>query len=356
MSSKSTISVIKKPLKKQSFKIPGTHPSIYNSLLLTSTGVPSFDSILGGGLPIGSVLLIEEDINKRFSTILSKYFLAEGVASKHDICVIKENIDQVSLFSDLPKLIPKDIEVKSKKKEEMKIAFRYQGNYSATQKSISNISKHNHYYDITSKMDSIMLDSCDKSEIILEDFIPSCWEEEDLFRFTLTALKDKLTKYSVPDKIEEDTKLNVMRIVIPSFGSPFWCSNNTANVYRMSRFLYCLRGVIRNKLAVCYITLPSHLYSESNCKIITQSCDCSIKLKSFAGEKSNPLFKQYHGLFEIKKLPCLNSLHPYIPQSLDLAFELKRTKFVIENLHLPADISETASRSSGGCGSKSLEF
>ena len=68
-------------------------------------------------------------------------------------------------------------------------------------------------------------------------------------------------------------------------------------------------------------------------------------------------------MFKINKLPCVNSMMPYIPESFDLAFELKRTKFVIECFHLPPDLSETVSRqgmdesakNSSPCGGTSLK-
>ena len=53
---------------------------------------------------------------------------------------------------------------------------------------------------------------------------------------------------------------------------------------------------------------------------------------------------KFLGMFEIHKLPCVNSMTPVVPESFDLAFELKRTKFVIECFHLPPDMSETVSR------------
>lgn len=60
--------------------------------------------------------------------------------------------------------------------------------------------------------------------------------------------------------------------------------------------------------------------------------DVAIRLESFAGstKETNPLFKDYHGLLHIKKLPALNTMAPHCPDSRDLAFRLRRKKFVIE--------------------------
>lgn len=65
--------------------------------------------------------------------------------------------------------------------------------------------------------------------------------------------------------------------------------------------------------------------------------DACIKLDSFAGtnRESNPSLRDYHGLFYMPKLSSVNTLAPYVPPTLDLAFKLKRKKFVIEKLHLP---------------------
>lgn len=60
--------------------------------------------------------------------------------------------------------------------------------------------------------------------------------------------------------------------------------------------------------------------------------DVAIRLESFAGsaKETNPLFKDYHGLFHIKKLPALNILAPHSLEFRDLAFKLRRKKFLIE--------------------------
>lgn len=65
--------------------------------------------------------------------------------------------------------------------------------------------------------------------------------------------------------------------------------------------------------------------------------DNAIRLESFAGssKETNPVFKDYNGLFHITKLSALNTMMPFVPPSIDLAFKLRRKKFVIEKLHLP---------------------
>jgi hypothetical protein len=49
--------------KKSAPKLPaiaGTRPSLFNYQLLTGTGIPGLDQLLGGGLPLGTVTLLED--------------------------------------------------------------------------------------------------------------------------------------------------------------------------------------------------------------------------------------------------------------------------------------------------------
>ena len=41
--------------------------------------------ILGGGVAVGTLLLIEEDVNTSHAKSLFKYFLREGVACEHSV-------------------------------------------------------------------------------------------------------------------------------------------------------------------------------------------------------------------------------------------------------------------------------
>ncbi|KAG0224191.1 PAXNEB protein-domain-containing protein [Mortierella sp. GBAus27b] len=65
----------------------GCRLSAYNGQVLISTGVPSLDDILGGGLPLGTILLIQEDRQTSYGQLLLKYFLRQGIVAG-DKCVV----------------------------------------------------------------------------------------------------------------------------------------------------------------------------------------------------------------------------------------------------------------------------
>uniref|UniRef100_A0A8C4VAH1 Elongator complex protein 4 n=1 Tax=Falco tinnunculus TaxID=100819 RepID=A0A8C4VAH1_FALTI len=67
--------------------VAGTRPSVRHGQLLLSSGLPSLDCVLGGGVAVGTLLLIEEDKYGLYSSFLFKYFLAEGVVCGHDLFV-----------------------------------------------------------------------------------------------------------------------------------------------------------------------------------------------------------------------------------------------------------------------------
>lgn len=58
---------------------------------VTSTGVPSLDDILGGGLPLTcDLLILAPDSHSAYGDLLQKYFIAQGLSSGQDVCVIDD--------------------------------------------------------------------------------------------------------------------------------------------------------------------------------------------------------------------------------------------------------------------------
>ena len=64
---------------------------------LARTGIPSFDLILHGGIPLGTLAVIEESQNNESSTILAKAYLGEGAVSNDLIFYYSEEIERESI-------------------------------------------------------------------------------------------------------------------------------------------------------------------------------------------------------------------------------------------------------------------
>lgn len=70
--------------------IPGTRQNLSTSSVLElSTGIPSFDDILGGGLPLGSILVVlAPDPHAAWGDLVQKYFIAQGLVGGQGVCVV----------------------------------------------------------------------------------------------------------------------------------------------------------------------------------------------------------------------------------------------------------------------------
>jgi elongator complex protein 4 len=118
---------------------PGTRRSPYNGSVLLSLGLASLDDILGGGLPLGCLLLIEEDAVSSYSRLLLKYWVAQALCcSKQEATLIAPSGLHGGSCAELADALmepetadmveePKASTSKAPTADAMKIAFRYEG-------------------------------------------------------------------------------------------------------------------------------------------------------------------------------------------------------------------------------------
>ncbi|XP_055625417.1 elongator complex protein 4 [Toxorhynchites rutilus septentrionalis] len=356
--------------------IKGTRASLHGGQPLLSSGNPSLDHIFGGGFPIGSIIAIEEDKYANYSRVLTKYFLSEGLVNGHSIFVSSWEEDPAQLMKKLPTPV-EDAEAQKKPKddtpEEMRIAFRY-NNLSVVDLEQKTSAPIGHFFDLSKQVD--------ESELAKHDI--SYWHgsegSSEAFRLgfanpnyesLLNAIHSKSREAKYNPACTEVKEKTLLRICINSLGSPLWYDQGFSR--DVIKFLSVLKSIVRNSLACCLVTIPTHLFRHLGDnrlydRLIDQ-VDFCIALESFAGsdKETNPAFKEYHGLLDLVKISALNSLAAYVPETRDLAFKLRRRKFVIEKLHLPPELGDdqdecggaklvqTMSCSGGGVESK-LDF
>ncbi|XP_073812261.1 elongator complex protein 4 [Musca autumnalis] len=425
----------KRNVQKQ---IPFTRTSPQTGQVITSSGNPSLDVILGGGLPIGSICLIEEDKYVTYSKVLAKYFMAEGILSKQTVFLGSLDDNPKDVIVKLPKPLDEGEIEKDKIESQMeaeenpdtaknglRIAWRYNDlpmvNSEKTQTQIG------HHFNLMEHMDMNILKYADTvtwsddpldNEIVVnqddddddEEEVTNLYDNDSDATYVMdsskemeqentnnasislnpsvtnTAAEDKNatgsteTSSSLPtppppickaptktqlfenskylrllkeiqqllrdDKFHSGgflIKKSLCRVCITSLGSPMWYDDKYGD--DLLKFLTILRAAVRSSVSVCFITMPMHLvakYDESLVSKIRNLVDFAIELESFAGsdKETNPAFKEYHGLIHLRKITAINTLSAYMPETTDLAFKLRRKKFVIEKLHLPPELQE----------------
>jgi len=337
----------KKQMKKSSFvrkgkaakkgvsqQLPeGSIISVYNNQLVTSTGLKDFDDIIGGGIIVGSVVLVEEDLNTHHYSTLLKYFLSEGLACHQKLIFVSGEAPELDTFlHSLPTTSTLNHEADQEKKsqenmEAMKIAWRYKTNIKDSHSRETKTYCHN--YDLSRKIKAHQADEVVRIDV---NSLPVSAKEkyEQLYKLLHAQVKQSIEKM-IKDPAGPK---QIVRIAIQSIGSAFW--NSPEESRELISFLHALRGLMRGCLGVCMLSMPSYLYPALVVKRIQHLTDLGVALHSFEGkgEVVPAEFEEYNGLFYLRKLMRLNSLTCFTPSTLSFGFKRKKRKFYIEELHL----------------------
>ena len=336
--------------------LPGVSPSLHSNQLLTSTGTPHLDTLLGGGLPLGSLLLLQEDSGGSYGKLLARYFLSEGLVHNHALLAVQGGGRE--MLSALPSIEEKGEEGRKGKGEEekMKIAWRYQGQTNTKGESAAAIRGH-HVFNLLKTVSKEVVENADALSINVEDLESSGkgWKGSK-YCALLNSIKARLSQgFMLEGKEVPPNK--VLRIGVSSIGDLGWGRREDANVH-LSTFLLGLRALLRSSLCVAVISLPNHLHTSNLISERLALCsDFVVELESFdeTEAKVNTAYKDYHGLVRVLKLPSLGTLCPpthLSASSGELVFKSRRTQFVIEKFCLPPDLGETVSRDTKASATK----
>ncbi|GLB36340.1 putative PAXNEB protein [Lyophyllum shimeji] len=311
---------------KQAPVYPGTRPSPATPLtLITSTGIPSLDDILGGGLPLScSLLIAAPDLHSSYGDLVQKYSIAQGLSCGHRVCVVDENAEafvkdimwlprsrqgattELTVDEDEDKPRPQD-------DQKIKIAWRYeQMKPFQTTVSASSYSTDDycHNFDLTSRVpEAIVGDSLRSGQLSFIDTHPS-----SPGRTSTSEILRRIVDLLGPETPEPLSAAPPLRICIPSLGSPHWGELTHQDILY---FLHSLRAILRRHPHVCAslslappVATPSWGGSGWVQKLGWVT-DAALTLSAFSADPSlTALFPNHHGLVQIHTLPAPHTILP----------------------------------------------
>ncbi|KAJ7225816.1 PAXNEB-domain-containing protein [Mycena pura] len=299
---------------------------------LVSTGLPSLDDILGGGLPLScSLVLIAPDLHTEYGELVQRYFVAQGLASQQHVCIVGP-ADWVHGCMWLSADAAMDSDVQPPSEEKVKIAWRYEQmkQFQTTVATSATTSADAcRTFDLSVRIPSaVVAGALADSRLSL---VPVDTPER-----VLVSLTNTLASHTAP-----------LRICIPAFGSPYWGDLKPQDVLY---FLHRLRALLRRHPHACASTnLAAELSPDSAGwhQKLGWISDGAITMTAFTSDPAlAAAFPALHGLVHINALPAPRGLVPASDRfstlrgaamgggENNLGFKCTRKRLMFETLHL----------------------
>ncbi len=364
-------------------RAPGTKSWI-NGQTLISSGNKDLDSVLGGGLCLGTLTLVEEDRFSDHALVLSKYFVAQGVSCKQR-CLVVGAEDPAALREALVTHLPYDLTHKKNQStaahettpstgtaeakpatappspspfsttalqqalppggDSLSIAWQYRkymggGGAGASSTSSSSSSSFCHSYDLSRTMQPEVLAAAAAAPVVLG--IPE--DDPEPFVRVHEAVAEAL--HALPPH-------TTLRVLVKSFLSKTgaWPTDQFQQALRV---LHSLRQLAWGKPVAILVTIPAHhLPSPQHRRLLARVADTVLELQSFASQRYRTAgeFAPFAGLLYVRALQHVNALAPVRGPSNKLGVKRNRRKLHIEPLHLPPEgvrtLTEDVEKSSG---------
>ncbi|KAK7463780.1 Elongator subunit elp4 [Stygiomarasmius scandens] len=363
---------------KHTTQLPGTRPSPGSiSTTITSTGIPSLDDILGGGIPLSCLLLVNApDPHSSYGELVQKLFIAQGLACGQDVLVVDPNPRELVMAcmwmsgtnSNTPgNLDQNDEENIAEQDQKIKIAWRYeqmkqfQTTVSSSPTSyvsllylgvieadisFSSTDDYCRAFDLTARIPESLVEKAVQSQQLILD------EIQPLSEIPSTSQAIARIERLVASRASTSVPL---RICVPALGSPLWGNLSSRDLLY---FLFLLRSILRRHANACAsVSLPSNWSTEALGGLgwmqkLGWISDAFITLSAFTANPSlSTLFPSHHGLVQIHSLPAphtllapsdrfsaLRGLSSSTPSSgsgeNNLAFKCTRKRLIFETLHL----------------------
>lgn len=290
------------------------------------SGIPSLDSLLGGGLPAGSLTVLEEDPHGVFSIIFLRCFLSQGLYDGQKTTIFTGEDFSVN---NLP---AREVSIGIANTTTLQDGPRIAWRYDSTRPVDNTLAEGKSQFDLSSLLTS---DKIEKDGLKVENIVT-------------IPISDVKTELTSGTKLEGSS-----RVVFHYLNNPLSdCGDSLPEI------LLRIKSWTRNHSnSIVLVTYNPSLVPERIRKRIYNISDAAFQLDWF--ETPSPAYPDFAGLFVVHKLPKVNSLNvPRKIDTLDLGFQVKKSYrfFEIDRLFLPPEDQEMPSRSTAPCSSIKVDF
>ncbi|KAJ7042524.1 PAXNEB-domain-containing protein [Mycena alexandri] len=323
------------------------------STTLLSTGVPSLDDILGGGLPLScSLVLTAPDLHSEYGELVQKYFVAQGLAAQQNVVVVVGGAGAkwvgecmwLPANANAQTGVEDNEEAGTSSGEKIRIAWRYE-QMKPFQTTVADPSTSStaatadacRAFDLTTRIPASVVDealSSHRVSVVSIDGVgdgPSTNRVLARLEQVLAGATDALT-----------------RVCVPGLGSPRWGDLSAQDILR---FLHSLRALLRRHAHACASVSLAAEWSVDSAgwyQKLGWVSDGAITMNAFT---ANPAlaaaFPAHHGLLQIHTLPAPTALVPASDRfstlrgtaavgggENNLGFKCTRKRLVFETVHL----------------------
>ncbi|XP_057989721.1 elongator complex protein 4 isoform X1 [Hevea brasiliensis] len=332
-----------------------------NGTFFVSSGISDLDKILGGGIPLGSLVMVMEDAEAPHHMLLLRNFMSQGLVQDQPLLYASPSKDPRGFLGTLPCPSSKDDKLRNhdpQQEKGLRIAWQYKKYFGENQQS----------FDGHRGSKQEFCNDFDLRKPLERHFFSGqrvdCVSVKD--SPNLVALQDRCTTFLAQFPRNDGSISSVGRIAIQSLCAP-QCTHSNME-WDVLSFISYLKSMLWSANAVAVVTFPPSLLSESFCKRWQHMADILLSVRAIPDDDKElaKLLTGYQdmvGFLNVHKVARTNTQVPLILEATTFSIKLQKRRFlVLECLNqAPIDGSSGASYgTSGSCSGSSktgtLEF
>ncbi|XP_057461668.1 elongator complex protein 4 [Actinidia eriantha] len=326
-----------------------------NGTIFVSSGIPDLDRILGGGFPLGSLVMVMEDIEAPHHMLLLRNFMSQGLVHNQPLLYGSPSREPRAFLGTLPTpVLSKDDKSRDHETEQekgLRIAWQYRKYFGEHQQNFEGQRdgkpEYCNEFDLQKPLERHYISGQNIDCISLQGS-PN-----------LSSFRDRCSSFLAQLPRYDGNITCAGRIAIQSLYT-LQCEYSNME-WEMLSFLRSLKNMVRSSNVVAVITFPPSLVSPSFSKRWQHLADTLLSVRAIRDEDkelANLLtgYQDMVGLLNVHKVTQCNTQVPVFLEATTFSIKLKkRRSLVLECLNqAPIDGSSGSSyATSGSCSGPS---